>query len=253
MPVPIPLDHPTILLKPKIQEACKSFLETFGFNYFQYLRCFADGSVGLLTNNTSIMEHFHQIDNEPVVFSSFEENQANAHSYWFLWDEALPAKPVELVREKFNIRHGLTLVRRNQNYYDMIAVALPHEQSNSFYLNKLAAIEHFINDFDKNNKDLIELMHKNPIALPEPYRDVNYKEICLTNGKLRINGQYGETYVTTQELGCLRLLAQGTSYKEIARFLDISPRTVETYLQRVKIRTGYSSLLEIIRLISFCP
>ena len=97
-------------------------------------------------------------------------------SIGYLWDEELPESPVQLARVKFNIRNGITLVRRSKNYYDMIAVALPNEQDNpgSFYLNKLKTIEQFVHEFDKDNKDLIQLINKNPILLPKSYRDVNY-------------------------------------------------------------------------------
>lgn len=251
MSLQLSLDHPTFLLKTKVQEVSKNFLDSFGFSYFQYLRCFADGSASLLTNNTGLMEYFKYVDNSPVIFSSFNNEHKNAHSYWFLWDEELPEGPVQLAREKLNIRNGLTLVRRSKNYYDMIAVGLSVEQANpgSFYFNKLKAIEQFVSDFDKDNKDLIEVMNKNPIALPEAYRDVNYQKICLPNGKFNFSGKFGQTYITTQELACLRLLFQSASHKEIAQVLEISHRTVETYLQRIRQRTG-SSMAEIERMIS---
>lgn len=255
MPVQIALDHPTLILKPKINEVSKNFMDTFGFNYFQYLRVHKDGSFGMLTNNTGLIEYFQQVDNEPVVFSAFEEEHQNSHSYWFLWDESLPEFPVQLAREKFNIRNGLTLLRRSKHYYDMIAVALPKEHANpgSFYLNKLKAIEQFVRDFEIDNKDLIEVMDKNPIVLPKPYRDVNYENICITDGKVVVLGKQGQTYITAQELACLRLLTQGDSHKKIAHLLNISTRTVETYVQRIRQRTGYNSRLELERMMTLCP
>jgi len=255
MAVMISQDHPTLTLKGKIQELSQNFLNSFGFSYFQYLRCFADGSIALLTNNTGLMEYFKQVNNSPVVFSSFSKEHENTPSYWFLWDEELPREPVRLAREKFNIRNGLTLVRRSKTYYDMIAVALPQDPANagSFYLNKLKAIEQFIKEFDKDNKDLITLVSKNPISLPTAYRDVNYKELCLTQGKVEIQGKKGKTYITTQELACLRYLFQGASYKEIAYLLELSPRTVETYLARIRQRTGLYSPFALERVLSSCP
>lgn len=255
MSVRISLDHPIFTLKNKIQELSNDFLTNFGFNYFQYLRCFSDGSIGLLTNNTGLIEYFEHIDNSPVVFSSFSGEHENAHSYWFLWDEALPEFPVSLAREKFNFHNGITLVRRSKNYYDMIAVALPKEQANtgSFYLNKLKVIEQYINDFDKQNKDLISLMNENRVLLPFKYRDVNYETLCLVKGRINFHGKYGLTYITSQELSCLRLLFQGYSYKETALFINLSPRTVETYIHRIKQRTGFLVLSEIERALSLCP
>lgn len=254
MSLQISLDHPTLTLKSKIQEVSGTFLGTFGFSYFQYLRCFADGSIGLLTNDTGLIEYFQYVDNAPVVFSSFEKSHENAHSYWFLWDEALPESPVQLAREKLNIRNGLTLVRRSKNYYDMIAVALPSEQANpgSFYLNKLKAIEQFVKEFDADQKDLIALMNENRIVLPGAYRDVNYEKICLNKGKIAVVGRYGKTHVTSQELGCLRLYIQGISHKKMAQILKISSRTVETYIMRVRQRTGWSTRAEIERMMSLC-
>lgn len=252
MSIQIATNSHTLQLEPRIREITKSFLTTFGFSYFQYLRCFADGSIGLLTNDTNLIKHFQQVDNSPVVFSSFETTHKNSHSYWFLWDEALPKSPVQLAREKFHIHHGITLVRRNKHYYDMIAIALAHSQSNpgSFYLNKLKAIEQFINEFDLNHRDLIRVMDSNPIVLPESYRDINYQKICLSQGRIQVHGKNALTYVTTQELACLRLLCQGFPYKRIAQMLNISVRTVETYLRRVKQRTDFSTQAEVEKLIN---
>ena len=62
------------------------------------------------------------------------------------------------------------------------------------------------------------------------------------------------TYITTQELSCLRLLLQDASLKEMARELEISSRTVETYLSRIKQRTGFASRTDFLRMMMHsCP
>jgi DNA-binding CsgD family transcriptional regulator len=253
MAVQISSQHPTLLLKNKIQKISHAFFETLGFSYFQHLRCFQDGSISLLTNNTSLFEEFSHVDNSALIFSSFKSENINSHSYWFLWDEALPQHPVQLAKQKYNIHNGLTLVRRYKNYYDMIAVALPyhHDQASIFYLNKLRVIEQFFNDFEHENKNLIELITQNRILLLPSQRDINYKNICLLKGRISIRGKSGVTYVTTQELNCLRLLFQGYSHKKIAQLLNISTRTVETYLLRIKHRTGYDTQCDLNRLMSY--
>jgi DNA-binding CsgD family transcriptional regulator len=252
MAIHIPNDHPTLALKSRINAVCKNFFADFNFSYFQYLRCYANGSVSLLTNNTGLFEHFKEIDNSPVIFSSYEEEHKKAASYWFLWDEELPEFPVDLARKKFNIFNGITLVRRTKHYYDMIAVALPYEQAHagSFYLNKSAAIEQFIAEFDTGQKELIRIAEKNPIALPEAYRDKNYQEICLPHGKFTFKSRYNQDItISAQELSCLRLWVQGASYKEIANQLVLSPRTVETYLKRAREKTGFTSRPDLRRML----
>lgn len=56
-------------------------------------------------------------------------------------------------------------------------------------------------------------MDKSAIALPEAYRNVNYQYVCLREGKIEAIGKTGVTYLTTQELVCLRFFLQGASYK----------------------------------------
>lgn len=239
-------------LKGPINDYCKDFFEQHGFNYFQYLRCYIDGSFSLLSNHTGVLEEFQNYSDAPFIFSSFDEEYSQKHSYWFLWDEELPDFPVNFVRTKFGFHHGLTLVRRSKSYYDMIAVALPQPKNNinTFYLNKQKIIEIFINNFDKNHFNLLKYVEKHAIQLPYVNRDINYQKMCLSNGKINILGRKEITYITAKELACVRLLCQGATVKQIADLLKISPRTVETYFSRIKIRTGFTNKTDFYNIIS---
>jgi DNA-binding CsgD family transcriptional regulator len=239
-------------LRNVINDYCKDFFSQHGFNYFQYLRCYIDGSFSLLTNNMGLTEEFAKFPDSQLIFSSFDEGDSQKYSYWFLWDEELPDFPVSLARDKFGLHHGLTLVRRSRNYYDMIAVALPNAKNNinTFYLNKQKIIENFINNFDKNNLDLLRYLAKHSIQLPYVNRDVNYQKICLSNNKIKILGREKMTYITGQELACVQLLLQGATIKQIADLLKISPRTVETYFNRIKLRTGFTNKADFSSIIS---
>lgn len=138
----------------------------------------------------------------------------------------------------------------------MIAVALPEERYNigSLYLNKLKAIEFFISSFEQGHTLLIDQFIRNPIALPEHNRDQNYQKLCLRgNMRISVTGKTGRTHITAQELSCLRLWLQGLRLKEIANILLLSVRTVETYIMRVKIRSGFTQLSDLLQMISSCP
>ena len=102
-------------------------------------------------------------------------------TYWFLWDEELPGEPVKLAREDHSWHHGLTLVKRYRDYYDMIAVAMPQDCPNpsSYYMNRMQAIEQFMTRFSVHASDLFESMTSNVIFLPEVNRDINYKGMCF--------------------------------------------------------------------------
>lgn len=248
-------NHPTLQLKTKMRDICEKFLTQHGFNYFQYLRCYKDGSCSLLTNETGLFESFTQMPAVPLIYSSYTEEHEKLHSYWFLWDEELPSFPVSYARERFNLNHGLTLVRRSKDYYDMIAVALPEQKRNigSFYLTKHKIIEQFINGFDRTQYDLIQHVNKNPLILPTNNRDENYQKICLHQGRIGLIGCQGAFYITARELACLRLLLQGATTKQIGKVLHLSHRTVATYVNRIKLRSGAMTKADLEDLISICP
>lgn len=52
--------------------------------------------------------------------------------------------------------------------------------------------------------------------------------------------------LTPRETECLFLLIRGKSAKEIARFLKISPRTVEVYIENIKLKMNISSRSQIV-------
>ena len=52
--------------------------------------------------------------------------------------------------------------------------------------------------------------------------------------------------LTQRETECLFLLIRGKSAKEIARFLKISPRTVEVYIENIKLKMKISSRSQIV-------
>lgn len=163
----------------------------------------------------------------------------------------MPYEPLKLARHDHNWHHGLTLVKREENYYDMIAVAMPEERTNvnSYYMNRMQVIEKFMTSFQKKAPDLFQCMTSNAILLPEVNRDVNYQQMCF---KSENRLPFGDSYITSQKLKCLRLKLQGSSYKEIAQICKLSPRTVETYLNRIKERSGISNKSCLQELIDFC-
>ncbi len=241
--------HPLLQLAPKVREVSDTFLNTHGFNYFQYLRCYKDGNVSFLISDPSLFLRFAHLDT-PLIFSSFKKSHTPQQSYWFLWDEELSHGPIKLAREEHQWHHGLTLVKRYHDYYDMIAVAMPHDCPNasSYYMNRMPAIEQFMTGFSNHAPEFFKAMTSSPILLPEENRDLNYQELCLPKNN---RFQFGDVYITAQELKCLTMKLQGCSYKEIANAHQLSPRTVETYLNRIKTRSGISHKSQLQEIINF--
>ena len=69
-----------------------------------------------------------------------------------------------------------------------------------------------------------------------------FQRINLTNGQ----------YLTQREAECVTLLLQGFTMKKIGELLELSPRTIEYYLKRVKERLDCRNKKELIRYVSTC-
>lgn len=243
MTSPIPFDHFIFTACSDLTNACQSFFNKTGINYFQHFRIYDDGSVSGMFTNADTTRRFIELDFPS--FSSFKESDKNKHDYWFMWDEELPWLPVQIGRDN-GLYHGITKIRRGAGYYDMIGFAMPEERCSaaSYYLSNLSSLEEFIISFEKDNSELMKNSANARIMMPEINRDANYKELCLDpNGKFKV----GNSYVTSREYECLRQRDEGKSAKEIARNLSISHRSVETFFARVRERTNRYDLSEIYR------
>ncbi|MBY0462322.1 MAG: helix-turn-helix transcriptional regulator [Alphaproteobacteria bacterium] len=255
MPFNLEHNHPTLQLKDQIENVCQSFLDSHNLSYFQFLRCYDDGSFSLLINKTEAFLYF--LENDFPILSSFQEEHTRYASYTFTWDEELPFLPVQIVKEKFDMHHGITLVKRQKNFYDMVGFAMKSTRSNpmSYYFNHLKTMENFGDDFLRKNSKQVKIVENKKILPPIHMQDKNHKKMCLPNksSKCQVKGFNGPTYLTHQEIFCLQLLNEGKSYKQIAEHLSISSRTVETYFNRIKDRTGSSSSTDLTKLLAACP
>ena len=64
--------------------------------------------------------------------------------------------------------------------------------------------------------------------------DIKKLQQTLTPKHYFILHQGKRVSITKREFDCLKGMAQGRSNKEIGRFLDISPRTIDSYQTRLK-------------------
>lgn len=249
--------HQMFSLSTEITGVARPILKKYDLNYFQYLTVYADGSFSILCNQVNwqqfILNHMHQ-SNEPMVYSHIAQKESlSPNNYYFLWEPNLPSKPVTLARE-FNIANGLTFVERYPTHYNMIAFATPLNNTKALdiYLNNIQELQNFIQNFKHDQKKLILEMGKHRLYPSKIQQDVNLHKMLLpreaTIKRIAVHYQGKKGYLTFQEGVCLKHLAQGKSYKWIAEEMSISPRTVETYLNRIKHRLDLYSKKDLIAL-----
>ncbi len=61
-----------------------------------------------------------------------------------------------------------------------------------------------------------------------------------------LGGEFGDKYLTYQEARCMACFLRGNTVKSAARIMDLSPRTVEYYVNNMKKRLDCHTKSELI-------
>lgn len=248
MEISTPTNMPTLSLA--LEAAAQPILQKLKCHFFQYLKVFNDGSYSCITTQPQwdafVLEWLKKNSEQPAVYSHIDSHTIDKNKYTFLWEPNLPKEPVMLAKE-FDITNGFTFVERHADYYYMFAFAAPHAQSRALdtYFNSLNEMNAFIQHFKAEQQKLITDIDSIRHRFAANRQDRNLDKMLLSS-------THTAPHITPQELTCIQELAKGQSYKEIGKVLGLSPRTVETYLNRVRQRFDLHHKKELIALLS-CP
>lgn len=148
----------------------------------------------------------------------YERDYENLQSGFHMHDH-LPFTVPEIfdfLHKQHNLSHGMHILQQHRAYVDLFvfATAFENNQVNNFYLNQKDLFIQFMNDF---------------------YEELNSELIMLSNHKFIVPQDIFYTKqsfytLSSRQYDCSRLLVKGLKTKEIARLLQISPRTVETHI-----------------------
>jgi len=226
-------------LENEVRKICQDFLDAKGLSYFHFSRTFKNGASLILTSNEEFMKSFLHNNLKEI---SYLVPVSIHQSLVYFCDECLTENLLMLTRKR-GFHHGLRILNRYKEYYDstVFAMANPHPSPFSYYLSILPDLRMFSEMFPKRADSLIKKIESDPLYL-SGRQDKNGQVFFLPERSQRIFiGKNLKRYVTTYELLCMKLFQAGKSYKEIGSILSISSRSVETYLARLKTRTGLSA------------
>lgn len=135
------------------------------------------------------------------------------------------------------------------------------EQSDTFFLSNLMLFQQYVKFFQSRIKSIVT--SQNPSIRARFLDDFGFIRQCSTNKKAQalelflsntanqrtVTRKDGvEVKLSAREQECLSYLLEFRSVKEIARLMDLSPRTIETHIQNMRSKSGASSKHELIRM-----
>lgn len=202
--------------------------------FFYYGRNYHDGNaLRLHTNNE--------------YFSTWNENlhpwrSSHLKEGVYLWDDIQDSDQV--TKRKHNgLGNGITIIKENEQYTEFYAFAPSFDNSLAdTFINQKEVFERFILYFLEKADKLISLATEDLLANPMVYysNDNPKQSICMETIKEMLPiktievPQLGKVQLSKRERSCLKHLLIGRTAREIAEFYELSPKTVETYINRIK-------------------
>lgn len=154
----------------------------------------------------------------------------------------------------------MTILIDQDGYQEVFNFATTPENSKiyDFYFNQPQLLSQFMDYFKTQTKDIIKAIARSPIPLEKKLQE-NIEFIKPDDfAKLsKALGSEESEYMmvknkkiplTEREAQSLSLLAQGNRTKDIAKVLDISPRTVDIHLNKIRKKIGIKNRFELLNL-----
>jgi DNA-binding CsgD family transcriptional regulator len=247
----LPKNHFSLNASLDVKLICQP-LENYHVSFFAYIRCYDDGSVVALMNNQDIYYHHFQ---KEYMIAPYIPNTRLKEKFYYL---ALPTNHDKKFDQAYHdyentykIFHPMYMFERYVGYIDLFFFALSQsipEMINT-YLNNMDAFESFKIYFKNKANNIFKKADKNRILLPKHMRlnftglapnDDITKNLNLLKDRTRSINQllqlHFNTQLTTRELQSLCYLLKGRTATETAQALNISPKTVEYYIDSVKLK-----------------
>ena len=244
-----------------VTDLSSPFLNAIGANTFLYGRIFYNGKYILLSNNIEWVECWYQNINtiqNTFLQKKLQNTLLGGEPLYSLWATAHLKDHLMKIHNRCGIWHGFDISYRLEDSVEgwCFTSIKEQEKKNQFYLNNLKLFHRFCLYFREKAASLLDIKEKSQLAVFKEASDISFhptppfeEDVNVLLNLLPLDGYslktpQGSIKLTKRELECLYCLSRGKTAKEIGRFLNISPRTVETYCTNLKNKTNYHNLSE---------
>lgn len=283
-----PLDYNKISTKDEINKAafeyntsvssilnriCEPLFANSNIKNFRYMRMFNDYTYFSLGTNLEYVKKYLQTIKEPgkvfepaKIYSTSLLTSKEKKFCYFLWPDKFSIEekdPLCNLVYSFDIWNGFTISRKSTDYVETWSFTTTKDAvgMQQFYINNIQILEYFIKYFESKAADVLKDITPDKLAVFIAPFDLNvslrieedktknfFKESHLV--KVFIQAQNKNISLSHRELECLLYTSMGQSQKQIASTLDLSVRTIESYLNSIKDKANVRYKSELISLIS---
>lgn len=237
----------------------------FGITLFGYLRIFFDNKhLYLSSNKQLVLDHITRV-NSAIIFGKRTIGMVGSSKYEFIpWPTSPSHYSMELYL-KHRYWNGFSILKRNTSDIELwwFAADIDNTQINDAYIKYAAVFEKFVHYFNNKSRNLLDTSDKTKLCqFSEGVDFSNIENFASENEKNNIQNfldkvrltqcevytKNGKVVLSSREMDCLRLMSEGKIMKEMAYCLNISPKTVESYINKAKSKTGYFCRSDLVKL-----
>lgn len=209
---------------------------------FAYQRLYLGGNHFIFFTNKEYSQCFFDTVHElcPVAYETIT-TLSEGQIKFLLWND----KNMEPILSKllyYNLVQGFTIYMRQQDFVDCYYFTGDRDSPNlnNFYINNINKILDIIFSFNEKKKEIltdnIKILGKH--TGNNILTDFKTKVLAnISKKSISVKSSFSQNLLpsfSTRELQCLEAISKGYSTKFIAGQLNLSPRTIECYIESIK-------------------
>lgn len=217
--------------------------------YFDYTRMYFDGSWSFFASGKGINEY---LCDEGFTFVP-NINITKQHTFTLLSSTPAFTPYLAQIKQHFNLDNLFSYIKKEDKFIDIYLFGADKNNLDTvdFYFNNLDLIRQYTRYFHHTASDLVALADTNRIDIPKRLKktyhqafekaqlarnDDSYQSSYFSSSDHSIILNEEKIAFTSRELSCIKLLLKGFTAKMIAKNFALSPRTIEQYLEKIKVK-----------------
>jgi LuxR family quorum-sensing system transcriptional regulator SolR len=238
-----------------VENICNPLNNYLGITHFGYVKIFNDGSMLRIANKPEwTRKYFEKSFYNDIDFYGMRHVPENGTRTSLLTGTPITEHSLIICRD-YNIWNSLIIYKKFLDYGDVWYFGTTRDNTEilNYYMNNIDIFKNFIVYFKNKLSDIIEPYEPtklivSKIKLQKYANDDEKTRQLLHTLKIKSYHLKDDIYLSQREKECLSHLSTGKTMKEIARIINISPRTVESYINTIKKKTGFNTKSNLIKM-----
>jgi len=251
------IDSVTFQYSDRIKKATSALMDCYNINEFYYFKVNSNGDFGFLGSYLAWNEYF--------VANHLYLNIPYYRHPKFILSGIIPlpqiedsgfAKVLAAGKERFNVHRCFAWIAKLSDGFEGFGISsnTSSEYQNLYLLNELPYFQLFAKYFKSSNAILFEKLEENKCNLVDligpSFYDPNSLTISQASKRelfLKSMGMNCRKSLTEREMEVTKFLLSGYSASKIATEINLSKRTVEHHVERIKEKLACNSKSELIQ------